>query len=94
MCVESEREGVDIREEYEKQQTEHNLMFCFIQKGFFCAMCIRHICPYGNGKCTVPDSDFFFLIFMYLFIYFRLCSVFTAAHGLSLGTASGGYPSL
>ena len=77
MCVESERAGVDIREEYEKQQTEHNLKFCFVQKGLFCAVCIRRICPYGNGKCSIPDSDFFFLIFMYVFV-----SLFLAVLGL------------
>ena len=69
MYVESERAGVDIREEYKKQPTEHNLMFCFIQKGLFCAVCFRCICPHGNGKCSVPDSDFFFFNF-YVCIYF------------------------
>ena len=37
--------------------------------------------------------DFFFK-FIYLFIYFWLCWVFIAAHGLSLVAASGAYSSL
>ena len=41
-------------------------------------------------------EDFFFLIlhFVYLFIYFWLCWVFVAVHGLSLVAASGGHSSL
>ena len=37
-------------------------------------------------------SLFYFL--KYLFIYFRLCSLFVAARGLSLVAVSGGYSSL
>ena len=37
---------------------------------------------------------FFFLNLFYLFIYFWLCWVFVAVHGLSLVVASGGYSSL
>ena len=33
----------------------------------------------------------FFFFFNYLFIYFRLCWVFVAVHGLSLVEARGGY---
>ena len=39
--------------------------------------------------CTKPQSTQF-----YLFIYFWLGWVFTAAHGLSLVVVSGGYSSL
>ena len=35
--------------------------------------------------------QFFFLFKIYLFIYFWLCWVFVAAHGLSLVAASGGF---
>ena len=104
MCVGSEREGVDIREEYEKEQTEQNLMFCFIQKGFFCAACIRCICPYGNGKCTVPDSDFFFIFYVFIYLFLAVLGLhcctpafsrynerglpFTAAHRLLTAVVS------
>ena len=36
-------------------------------------------------------DGFSFFFFNYLFIYFRLCWVFVAVHGLSLVEARGGY---
>ena len=51
-------------------------------------------------ECNVNESIvyikclFFNINLFILFIYFRLCWVFVAAHGLSLVAVSGGYSSL
>ena len=67
---------------------------CFPTKNIFaCCHGHHHHCiPHLNGLATLY---IFFLppppIFIYLFIYFWLCWVFVAAHGLSLVAVSRGY---
>ena len=52
----------------------------------------------GNIQKVLQEAIFFGFLFLInlfiLFIYFWLCWVFVAAHGLSLVVASGGYSSL
>ena len=61
------------------------------------------IFPYARSRQRVGDkigvkADSFFkinlFIYLFLFIYFWLCWVFVAAHGLSLVAVSRGYSSL
>ena len=46
------------------------------------------------SRSGVGPGNPYLLLFIYLFIYFWLCRVFIAGHGLSLVAASGGYSSL
>ena len=48
----------------------------------------------GCFQVVAPSGFLFFYKFVYLFIYFWLCWVFAAVHGLSLVAASDGYSSL
>ena len=72
-----------------------NLSFCcfFISPSLAPAQCP----PWGNTPGNPKNVFFFFFFFnksIYLFIYFWLCWVFVAVHGLSLVATSGGYSSL
>ena len=54
-----------------------------------------HKFPLRTLSPLLPSHhSFFFLNLFILFIYFWLCWVFVAAHGLSLVAVSGGYSSL
>ena len=53
-----------------------------------------HRCSTGELQCSGFFCWVFFLINLFYFIYFGLCWVFVAAHGLSLVAASWGYTSL
>ena len=56
----------------------------------------RHEGPLWGWKCSAP-IDILVVIWYYslfLFLFFWLCWVFVAVHGLSLVAASGGYFSL
>ena len=56
------------------------------------------LCTMAVQLLTLPSSLFIYLFFklinLFLLIYFWLCWVFLAAHGLSLVAVSGGYSSL
>ena len=51
------------------------------------------VCEFGTTGCQGITVFFFSIIWLLkISIYFWLCLVFVAAQGLSLVTASGGYP--